>query len=313
MISSIACADCAMTVESVTLSRLVLGTAQLGMDYGIANKTGRPDMRMARDIVGAAWEGGIRYFDTAQAYGESEFVLGKILSELGVASQAFIITKPDPNVDHTDKKALEDALRRSIENLKLDRLYCLMLHREELLDLFSSGLADTLKSFIRQGLVENIGVSLYSPVRAKAVLEENIIRILQIPANLCDHRFYEAGIFDMAEERGTEIYIRSVFLQGLLLIDKESLPEKMQYAAPIIDETDELCRELNVSRQELALSYIKQKCPHAFVVIGAETQQQIAANLAAWKFVKPESVTTRIDEIFANIDERIINPTLWPR
>lgn len=65
-------------------NRLVLGTAQLGMSYGIANKTGLPDLATATAIVQTAWESGICEFDTAQAYGKSEQVLSQALSELGV-------------------------------------------------------------------------------------------------------------------------------------------------------------------------------------------------------------------------------------
>ena len=91
-------------------NKLVLGTAQLGLNYGIANKTGKPDLATVRDIVLEAWEGDIRYFDTAQAYGESECVLGKVLSDLGIGNKAHIITKPSPDIDHGNKKQLEDAL-----------------------------------------------------------------------------------------------------------------------------------------------------------------------------------------------------------
>lgn len=294
-------------------SRLVLGTAQLGMDYGIANTTGKPDIKMVRDIVRLAWEGGIRHFDTAQTYGESESVLGKILTDLGVANQARIVTKINPNIDHTNKIDMEGVIRQSIEKLKLDRLYCVMLHRESFLNLFPSGLADILQSLLAQGLVEKIGISLYSPTKAKAALETNLISILQFPANLCDRRFNESGIFDLALDKGAEIYIRSVFLQGLLLMDRASLPPKMQYAVPIIDEMEKLCKEFDMSRQELTLSYVKQKYPNDFVVIGTETKQQLFNNLTAWNSDQLKSITGRVDCVFSDVNERIINPTLWPQ
>lgn len=292
-------------------SRLVFGTAQLGMNYGIANKTGKPDMQMARDMVQMAWEGGIRYFDTAQAYGDSERILGDIFSDLGISRHARVITKPDPYIDHTNKKDLEDALSKSLSNLKLERLYGLMLHKEDFLDLFETGLSDILQYFIDQGFVEHIGVSLYSPAKAFMALEKVVISMVQVPANICDHRFYETGIFNLAERKGSEIYVRSVFLQGLLLMGKDTIPEGMQFAAPVIDKVKQLCQEFNVTRQELALSYIRQKYPQAFVVIGAETQQQLADNLAAWNRDQAIAITAKADAIFADVDERIINPILW--
>ena len=92
-------------------SRLVLGTAQLGMHYGIANKTGQPDMLAVKSMITGAWEGGVREFDTGQAYGESESVLGKALNALGITREARVISKFDPTVDHHDSTAM----RRSVE------------------------------------------------------------------------------------------------------------------------------------------------------------------------------------------------------
>jgi len=302
-----------MITESNYSRLIVLGTAQLGLDYGVANRTGKPNLKAARDIVRTAWEGGIRYFDTAQAYGESERVLGNVLSDLGIGNQSRIITKLSPTIDHANRKSLEDALSRSLDNLKCNKIYGLMLHREDFLDLFEAGLAEILEAFVNQGLVEKIGVSFYTPIKAQKAFDLAIINILQVPANMCDRRFHEAGIFNMAEENESDIFIRSVFLQGLLLMDKSTIPQEMCFASPIIDKVEQLCLEFNMTRQELALNYVRQKYPQAFVVIGAETQRQVKANLAAWNLLKEESITERIDETFKNVDERIINPTLWPR
>ena len=79
--------------------RLVLGTAQLGMSYGIANSMGQPDQDVANAIVREAWDSGICKFDTAQAYGDSERVLGAALNVLGVVSVAKVISKLDPRLD----------------------------------------------------------------------------------------------------------------------------------------------------------------------------------------------------------------------
>jgi len=293
-------------------SQLILGTAQLGMDYGIANKTGKPDMQMAHDILRTAWEGGIRQFDTAQAYGESEKILGKVLSDLGILNQAKLITKLAPDINHSNNQDIADALMKSLENLKIERLYGLMLHHEEFLDLFEGGLSDILADFIDQGLVDNIGMSLYSPAKAKVALEYDLISILQVPANICDHRFYETGIFHLAEKKGIHMYIRSIFLQGLLLMGKNEIPEKMKYSASIVEILESLCKEFNISRQVLTLGYIKQKYPQAFVIIGAETKEQLADNIAVWNSDQALSITGKVDAIFADMDEKIINPTLWP-
>jgi len=292
--------------------RLVLGTAQLGMNYGIANQTGKPDMATARNIVRTAWEGGIRCFDTAQSYGDSERILSDIFSDLGILHEVRVITKPAPHIDYTNKDEMEKALNKSLATLKLGRLYGLMLHRETSLALFDDGLYDILRHFVEQGLVEHIGISLYSPDKALPALDKDIISMLQVPANMCDQRFYKTDLFELAETKKTEIYIRSVFLQGLLLMGKESLPEHMKFAVNVIDKVEQLCQAFNLTKQELAMRYIMQKYPRAFIVVGAETQKQLKNNVNIWKYSKPVSVVTEVDSIFSDLDERIINPTLWP-
>lgn len=291
--------------------RLVLGTVQLGMNYGIANQTGKPDMAAARNIVRTAWEGGIRRFDTAQGYGDSERILGDVFSDLGISRDVRVITKPDPHIDHTNKKDMENALKKSLTTLKLERLYGLMLHRESALDLFDNGLYDILRHFVEQRLVEHIGISLYSPDKALQALDKDIISMLQVPANMCDQRFYKTGLFQLAEAKKTEIYIRSVFLQGLLLMAKENLSENMKFTVSVIDKVEQLCQAFNLTKQELAMCYIMQKYPRAFIVLGAETQGQLKNNINIWKHSKPASITAEVDRIFAGLDERIINPTLW--
>ena len=71
----------------------VLGTAQLGFDYGVVNRAGKPEFESACEIVSAAWQGGVRQFDTAQGYGESEAVLGRIFQELHIEGSVKIHTK----------------------------------------------------------------------------------------------------------------------------------------------------------------------------------------------------------------------------
>jgi len=283
------------------------------MHYGIANRTGKPDVRTAHDIIETAWVGGIRYFDTAQAYGESEEVLGYVLSDLGVVNEARIITKLPPHIDYTNEKELKNALHKSLACLKCDRLFGLMFHREEVLDVFDDELVEILQLLIDKGFVEHIGISLYSPGKASQALKKNILRLLQVPANLCDHRFHREGIFTSGISQGKQIYIRSVFLQGLLLSDVKSLPPSMLHATPILNKVDLLCKKFNLSKQELCLGYIKNKYINAFVIVGVETGDQLRHNLSTWNNERLALAVDEIDGVFEDTEEKIVNPTLWTR
>ncbi|MBT5307140.1 MAG: aldo/keto reductase [Candidatus Scalindua sp.] len=292
-------------------SRLVLGTAQLGAPYGIANKTGQPDTAAARSIVKNAWESGIREFDTAQSYGEGERVLGSALVELGISREAKVITKFDPNLQHLDKSAMYRALDTSLKHLRVPRLYGVLLHCEAQLDLWEKGIGKILLGFVRNGQVERVGVSVYSTDKALRALETNGVEMVQVPSNLLDRRFLDAGIFELADKKGKCIYIRSVYLQGLILMSPDELPEKMEFARSTLEKLVSISQEFGMSRQEIALSYLKMVMPKAQIIFGAETPGQVKENVACWRKILPDSLINCLQKRFMSVDEKILNPVLW--
>ncbi len=292
-------------------SRLVLGTAQFGMRYGMANKIGQPDFVSVESIVAEVWESGVREFDTAQAYGESERVLGKVLRSLGIAREAKVISKLHPAIDHQDSNALNLALQQTLARLGLPKLYGLMLHTEDLLDIWETGLKDTLDKFIEQGLVERIGVSVYSPQKAARALRTNGISLVQLPSNLLDRRFENAGVFHEAKSFGKEIYVRSVFLQGLLLMNASDLPASMRFATTVAKRLIDFANDTGFSLKQLALGYVRLAYPEQKVLLGCETLEQVRENLEIWSKETPREIVDRVRREFQDIPEKILNPSLW--
>jgi aryl-alcohol dehydrogenase-like predicted oxidoreductase len=293
-------------------SGLVLGTAQLGMEYGIANRTGRPDLEKASEIVQEAWSGGIRQFDTAQAYGESEGVLGRVLRRLGYGGEAKVISKLDPNLDHLDPSALSASLNASLDRLGAPRLFGLFLHREDLLTLWNKGLGDILAGFRMAGKVRHIGISVYSPESASAALKTEGMDLVQVPANILDQRFHKAGVLKQAHERRKTLYIRSVFLQGLILAEAGDLPVCMGFAKPLVKEIEVLARRMGVPKDEMALGYIKQRMQGSRVIFGAESPRQVRRNILLWKNIPDRDFVGPIEKQFHDVQENILRPDLWP-
>ena len=294
----------------MTSSLLVLGTAQLGSAYGVANKSGQPSQELATAIVKEAWECGIVEFDTAQAYGSSEEILGRALFDLGISNEAKIITKFHPDLDHLNYALLSEALDQSLERLKVVSLSCMMLHRQEMLSQWDQGLSDILNKFIMSGRVQNIGISVYSPESALDALNTDGINYVQLPTNILDRRFEKAGVFQLAREKRKRIYIRSIFLQGLLLMNKADIPSEMPFAMPVVEQVEKLSVDNALSRKELAMGYIKEEFPDARVVFGAETVQQVRDNCISWERKKPQSLRAEVKTAFNDVDEIILNPAL---
>ncbi|MBU4185652.1 MAG: aldo/keto reductase [Proteobacteria bacterium] len=302
-----------LKLNTMFFPHLVLGTAQLGLPYGLANKVGQPDQAVAITIIREAWKNGIREFDTAQAYGDSEKVLGKALYELGISSEAKIITKFHPNLDHLNASDMSRALDESLERLRVRSLYGIMLHREEMLSLWNKGLAKILHAFILSGRVEKIGISVYSPDKAIQALNTEGISMVQLPTNIVDRRFENTGVFKLSDEKKKQIYIRSVFLQGLLLMNPEEISDKMSFVRPIIKEIQTISNNIGLSQQEIALGYVKSEMPNAHVVFGAESSEQVKSNIACWRKNIQQNLVDMIKRKFDDIDEVILNPNLWPK
>jgi aryl-alcohol dehydrogenase-like predicted oxidoreductase len=281
------------------------------MRYGIANKIGQPDFLSVQSIVAEVWDSGVREFDTAQAYGESERVLGKVLRSLGIAREAKVISKLHPAIDHQDSNALNLALQQTLARLGLPKLYGLMLHTEDLLDIWETGLKDTLDKFIEEGLVERIGVSVYSPQKAARALRTNGISLVQLPSNLLDRRFEKAGVFHEAKSFGKEIYVRSVFLQGLLLMSDSDLPASMRFANTVAKRLINFANETGFSLKQLALGYVRSAYPEQKVLLGCETLEQVRENLEIWSKETPRDIVDRVRREFQDIPEKILNPSLW--
>jgi len=295
------------------IERLVLGTAQLGTNYGIANRMGKPDFNTAKSIVNTAWESGICEFDTASAYGESEQVLGKVLRSLGIGNGVKIISKFHPGIDHVNQKDMRQAIQMTLSHLKIPKLYGIMLHREEFLDLWDKGLGEILSQFVESGLVKHLGVSVYSPDRAIQALGTERISIVQLPSNLLDRRFEKAGVFRLAGDLKKHIYVRSVFLQGLLLMDTNDVPKKMQFAIPAIKKLDAVAWDTGLSKQDLALGYARQAYGDGKIIIGVDTAKQVKYNTESWKIMLPSGFVGRVRREFGCVEEKILNPALWPK
>jgi aryl-alcohol dehydrogenase-like predicted oxidoreductase len=293
-------------------SRLVLGTAQLGMNYGIANRTGKPNFKTAESIIKIAWEAGISEFDTAQGYGDSEQVLGEVFCSLGISNEVKVISKLHPELDHLSQDDLNRSLDKTLSNLKVSGLHGIMLHREELLELWNKGLGENLNGFIKSGMVGQLGVSVYTPQKAIKALKTEGISLVQLPSNLLDRRFEKAGVFELAENKKKQVYVRSIFLQGLLLLNSNEMPIKMKFAGTVLKTLEDLTQELGLSKQDVAVSYAKHAYLDAKIVFGVDNLKQCKDNLMSWKIELPADFVGRVQNTFQFVEDRVLNPVLWP-
>lgn len=294
--------------------RLILGTAQLGLPYGIANVTGKPDQAEADAIVRAAWEGGIRAFDTAQGYGDSETVLGHALAACGAAGTAQVITKLPPQLPEV-LDGVPAAIEASLRRLGVSCLHCTMLHREEHLSLLSGQLGEMLCKARERGQTQHIGVSVYAPEKAMEALCHPLVDSVQMPGSLFDRRFAEEGIEAEAVRRNKRLYIRSVFLQGVLCMEPERIPPRAAGLRAVVEELRRVCRMRGLEPAQAALNWMLLRHPQCSCLVGAETAAQVRTNLNYAEAARrmPEACLAALDAVKPLQDVALLDPRHWPK
>ncbi len=289
------------------LNKLILGTVQLGLDYGINNKSGKPTKQKAFEILHTAYDNGIRFLDTAEAYGQSQNVIGEF-QKLNPEKKFNIITKLDSKKQLKENELLA-VLKTNCETLHSSKLYCYMFHNYQ--SLVSNKLLYTeFESALATGLVEKIGISLHSNIELMDVIENyKSFKVIQIPFNLFDNELKRKEVILKAREAGVEIHTRSAFLQGLFFLNKDKMPSQLQELRSNLDHLDSIKKQYNIDTATMALKYVIEKKYIDKVLIGVESSNQLLENLKNCnsKLTIPHQI---IDCIDIN-NENLLNPAKW--
>ena len=283
---------------------LVLGTAQFGLSYGIANQEGQVSREEVVQILALARENGIDTLDTAIAYGDSETCLG------GVGTRGFkVITKLPPLPDKTTDIGawVDEQMRASLRRLNVDSVYGLLLHRSDnLVGVEGRSLVQALERLKAEGIVGKIGVSIYAPQELDAVTQACVIDLVQAPFNLIDRHLVTSNWLQRLHDQGVEVHVRSVFLQGLLLMPRATIPEKFRPWFHLFDRWHAWLQENRFTAAEACLAFVASLPLIERVVVGVDSRDQLQELLRASVQEPPEQMPDlRCD------DERLINPSNW--
>ena len=293
----------------IKTDRLVLGTAQLGMPYGIANRRGQPDQETAKSILMSAWKYGIRTLDTAQAYGVSETTIGNFLNT-HPECHFEVISKLDPDVDFNSADAIRTAVRQSKKRLGHVPAG-MMLHNATQLTHWDSTLGQALIEMKEQGEIGCLGISVYHPNEFLQALEHPEITWIQAPFNVFDQRLLTQNLLAEAERKKKRVFLRSIFLQGLLLMEPGALPPETVVASTALKNWQELCQRHAIHPQKAALVYALNSAPNASIVMGCETTEQIEENMEAVRMIQANEDFVFEAKALRTENPKIINPSTW--
>jgi aryl-alcohol dehydrogenase-like predicted oxidoreductase len=297
------------------LSRLMLGTVQLGLPYGIANRTGQPSYQVARDIIACAYEGGVNCLDTASAYGASEEVLGCALADLGIADRMIVVTKIPHMAQGLDVSTaaaiVEESVGQSLRRLRLETLPICLFHAEE-----NFTYVDTLLELRERGLVQHIGSSVMTPARTAAIIDSGLPEALQVPTSVLDRRFSHpnGGLIARAATRNVAVFVRSIYLQGLLLMPEPEIMQELSEVFPARRRLEAVGTGAGMSLSELAVRYVLSLDGVTSAVVGVETVEQMRQNLAMFaKGPLDAGLRQAVEEAVPDLPDHILMPNQWSR
>lgn len=266
--------------------RIALGTAQFGQIYGISNQYGLVTPEEVEKVITAATEAGIKTIDTAIAYGNSE----KVLGNCGVADWEIVTKLPSIPDDCDQVEAwLFEQVEKSLDRLKVTAVYGLLLHNpQQLLGAQGRAINKALRQIQSVGYTKKIGVSIYDPNELHSILAQGQFDIVQAPLNILDRRLVESGWSLRLNELGIELHTRSVFLQGLMLMNDSLRPVKFNRWSEIWDEWRRWLKLNGLSPLQACLRYVLSIPEINRVIVGVENISQLQEILTSASGTLPQ-------------------------
>lgn len=295
-----------MGVDIMTpnVTKLAIGTVQFGLPYGIANRNGQVANSTIKDILHHARLVGIDTLDTAISYGESEQRLG----EVGIDEWKVVTKLPGLDKACDDLSTwLNEHVYSSLSRLNVTELSGILLHRpNQLLEPNGKLLWSLLHGLKQDGVVTKVGFSIYDPSQLDQLWHSFRPDIVQAPYNILDRRLSTSGWMERMSDAGVEIHIRSIFLQGLLLMDKKERPKQFDYWRSIMATWDKWLYTHGITAQQGCLSFAMSNPYISKAIVGVDTLNQLKQILNV-----TDIYTTEFPQSLSTTDLNLINPSNW--
>ena len=285
--------------RSDKLPQLVLGTAQLGQKYGVANTSKTFCFTNARALVHTALRKGVRVIDTAFAYGNAQ---EKVLKSTRQAS-ALVVSK-------VSKKELMTQNNAHKINQKKP-LFALLLHTHSAL--ITQAVREKVQRLKRNKNIEYFGISIYENDEFQRAVRCKEVDIIEVPFNLFDQRLVVLDWANQAKKYNKLLLIRSIFLQGLFFLDANNLPSSLKHAKTSLQVLHALCKKYKLDIASLAMTFVRLHANEHLIVVGCDNKKQLCANIStfACDLYLPLSVSSEISQHFAFLPPSIYDPRKW--
>ncbi len=286
------------------MPKIAIGTANFGMQYGVANSQGKLSKKSVSEILGLARSLGVTCLDTANAYGESQKVLGEFgVHDWRVVSKISTIPQDCKDISYFVRAQIELILT----SLNLSDFETVLVHNsKDLTGESGNEVYEALQDAKSRGQVEKIGVSIYDPNDLESIMSQFQIDVVQAPINVFDNRLQDSGWLDRLASMGVEVHARSVFLQGVLL---SAVAQNNDFFKPwksTFEKWNIFSENSGTTPLINCIKHVNSYEKATFAVVGIDSAQNLSEVFDAFS-ERPQ----RIAEDDFGSDYQLINPASW--
>ena len=282
--------------------KLILGTVQFGLDYGINNSLGKPDKEKVFEMLEYAEEEGIKILDTADAYGNATQLLGE-----------FNKKKPEIFLYNTKFKAGKQSLHAQLANSRrLLNTLSINTYFYHSFDDYTQypNLKEELSVLKSEGSIKYVGISIYDNEEFRKAINDPLIDVIQLPFNVFDNKHQRAALMSLAKQHGKQLQLRSVFLQGLFFKQAEELTGKLKSLRPYLITLKNIAENYQLDIEHIALLYALQQEEIDYVIIGVDNLNQLKNNLSVCRNKLSPDIINEINQIKVKETE-LLYPKNW--
>ncbi len=285
------------------MSKFILGTANFNGNYGIAQKKNL-ELAQIEEILSFAQANNLNHFDSASSYGNSQKILGRLLENSN-------LVQIDSKIGNQECGTVESILKfvqKTLTELKISKLSTLYLHdANSLLGDNKSSTKNGLIKILEMGLADHIGVSVYTLNDLLDCKKElTALSRFQVPENICDRRLsHSEEMLELARDNNV-INIRSIFLQGLLLMPIEDIPKSLSESRKSINDLELYAKKEHVKRIDLCIAYAKSISWASKIIVGVESKNQLKEILDS-----SYELNNEWEQSVSVVNEVIMDPRKW--
>jgi len=273
------------------------------MDYGI-NGSNKVPFEEVRRVLLFAKRHQLNTLDTAMGYGECEQILGQVGGrDWHVVTKLLALPENEEDIAQWVLRSVEV----SMEKLKTPQLHGLLLHRpSDLLGKFGPALYRSLQICKERGYVRKIGLSIYNPSELDSILFQYPMDLIQAPFNVLDRRLEASGWLDRLYDSGVDVFVRSVFLQGLLLTSPDQRPKQFRRWDVLWNEWDKWLEDRRTTALSACLRCVLNRPKIKHTIIGVDSLAQLQGILSTLDEEGPMPPSS-----FSTEDAELLNPSRW--